>query len=497
MSPVVYIPFFIYLISTLSVSVWASRYKTQSTSLQDYFVGNRKINSVFLAMTLVATYLSASTFIGGPGAAYTFGLGWVLLALIQLPTLWLTLSVVGHKIARIGKKINALTLNDLIWARYQSKPLLILCVCTLLLAFFAMIVVQFIGGARLLETVAHIPYQQGLLLFAGITLIYTAFGGFRAVVWTDVLQGSIMLLGTLVLLGAVLCTGGGFVPMLQELEAIDPKLLTPRGANDFLSFPFMLSFWVLIAFGAICLPHSAARCLSVDGQKSLRKTIIIGTVMSAIMLVALNVTGVLGRVLIPDLEVKDKIIPELIMQTLPLPVAGLLFAVPLAAIMSTVDSLLLQTSATLIKDLMLRFGSARWAERVQTQKIWSRGTTLALGLLATLAASTPPDMIIWLNLMAMGTLEAVFLWPMLCGLYWHRANATGALLSAFCGLISYIGLMSFDIKIAGLHAVVPALAIAGVGMWCGSFFSSKRQPVTAAVFFEKSSVASTSMVIEN
>ena len=161
MISVSYIPCLMYLLATLSISVWVSRHKEQSTSLENYFIGNRRLGSVFLAMTLVATYLSASTFIGGPGAAYTFGLGWVLLALIQLPTLWLTLGVVGHKIARAGKKLNALTLNDLIWARYQSKGLLVLCVLTLLFAFFAMIVVQFIGGARLLETVADIPYHQG------------------------------------------------------------------------------------------------------------------------------------------------------------------------------------------------------------------------------------------------------------------------------------------------------------------------------------------------
>ena len=253
----------------------------------------------------------------------------------------------------------------------------------------------------------------------------------------------------------MLHTGGGFVPMLQQLEAIDSKLLTPQGADDFLSLSFMFSFWILIAFGAMCLPHSAARCLSVDGKKPLRKTIILGTLISAVMLVALNLTGVLGRVLIPDLDIKDKIIPALMMQTLPLPLASLLFAVPLAAIMSTVDSLLLQTSATLIKDVLMRFGSKISHACANPKKLGARDNT-SLGVLAVLAASSPPDMIIWLNLMAMGALEAVFLWPLLCGLYWRKANASGALMSVVIGLVSYIALMSFEIKIAGLHAIVPS-----------------------------------------
>ena len=92
-------------------------------------------------------------------------------------------------------------------------------------------------------------------------------------------------------------------------------------------------------------------------------------------------------------------------------------------------------------------------------------------------------MLIWLNLLALGALEATFLWPMVCGLYWQRANRDGALLSLFLGLGSYSYLMLFEIKIAGLHAIVPALALGGVGMLLGSWISKQSQPQSAALFF--------------
>ncbi len=484
-----YLPFIFYLLGTLGISLYATRKKYEQETLTQYFLGNKKINSFMLAMTFVATYMSASTFIGGPGAAYRFGLGWVLLAFIQLPTLWLTLAVVGKKVAVLGQKLAAVTLNDLIWARYQSKCLLLICVLTVLFSFFAIIVAQLVGGARLLETVADIPYRQGLFLFAGFTLTYTAFGGFRAVVWTDALQGIIMLIGTLVLLAWVIDFGGGLTPMLERLHDIDPSLLAPSGAENFLTFSFMFSFWVLICFGAICLPQNVTRCLSIHPQQSMKKTIVIGTAISALMLVALNFTGVLGRVLLPELDVSDKVIPQLIIYTLPTPLASLMLAVPMAAIMSTVDSLLLQTSATLIKDLILRFMPIQIGHRLIQKKGCVRGVTFALGLMAVISAMTPPDMLLWLNLIAFGALEVAFLWPLLCGLYWRGANATGAIISVVIGISSYTTLMTLGIKIAGLHAIVPALLLAGLGMLFGSIYGKRSTHFVDHLFFSDEQTA--------
>ncbi|MGL5290068.1 MAG: sodium:solute symporter family transporter, partial [Aeromonas sp.] len=85
------LPLFIYLALVLGVGFWAGRHRGDGNFVQEYFIGNRSMGGLVLAMTLVATYTSASSFIGGPGAAYKIGLGWVLLSMIQLPTVWLTL----------------------------------------------------------------------------------------------------------------------------------------------------------------------------------------------------------------------------------------------------------------------------------------------------------------------------------------------------------------------------------------------------------------------
>lgn len=478
MNPELLIPLFIYLVLVLAVGFWASRHRSGGDFMNEYFIGNRSMGGLVLAMTLVATYTSASSFIGGPGAAYKVGLGWVLLAMIQLPTVWLTLGVLGKKFAIIARRVNAVTINDMLWARYRSRGVVIVGSLTIVLAFIATMVVQFIGGARLLETATGLSYQQGLFLFAGCVLLYTVIGGFRAVVMTDALQGVIMVIGTAALLGGILVAGDGLPQLIHELREIDPKLVTPSGAGDMLSQPFMLSFWVLVCLGVIGLPHSAVRCFGYRDSRALHRAILIGTVVSAFLMFGMHLAGALGRAILPGMDSPDKIMPALMMQVLPPWLAGVFLAAPMAAIMSTIDSQLIQASATLVKDLWLNYVRPSEEKMVVQVPRLSLLCTLILGTLVLIAALKPPEMIIWLNLLAFGGLQAVFLWPLVLGLYWPRANGAGALVSMLGGALCYGLLSQFKLSLWGTHAIVPSLLL---GLVCFVLTSLLTPPPDAAV----------------
>lgn len=94
----VILPLVAYLLLVFGLSVYAYTRRQSGNFLSEYFLGNRSMGGFVLAMTLTATYISASSFIGGPGAAYKYGLGWVLLAMIQLPAVWLSLGVLGKSL---------------------------------------------------------------------------------------------------------------------------------------------------------------------------------------------------------------------------------------------------------------------------------------------------------------------------------------------------------------------------------------------------------------
>ena len=92
-----------------------------------------------------------------------------------------------------------------------------------------------------------------------------------------------------------------------------------------------------------------------------------------------------------------------------------------------------------------------------------------------LAAWRPPAMIIWLNLLALGGLEVVFLWPLVLGLYWERANAQGALSSMIVGALCYTLLTIFAVKLAGLHPIVPSLLFGLIAFYTGNQFGKKNR----------------------
>ncbi|WGE62602.1 sodium/pantothenate symporter [Actinobacillus equuli subsp. haemolyticus] len=467
------LPLIAYLCFVFGVAFYAYRKRQGGSFLSEYYVGSRSMSGFVLAMTTAATYVGASSFIGGPGAAYKYGLGWVLLAMIQVPAVLLALGALGKKFALLARKYNAVTINDLLLARYQNKFVVWISSFALLLSFFAMMTVQFIGAGRLLETTLGVPYQTAVIIFAVTVGIYTFIGGFRAVVLTDTIQGLVMLVGTFLLLGGVIYAAGGIENAVNTLETINPQLIQPYGIDERpLDFTFMASFWVLVCFGLIGLPQLAVRSMAYKDSASLHKALVIGTLVVSLLMFGMHLAGVLGRAVIPDLKIPDQVIPTLMIQVLPPLVAGIFLAAPMAAIMSSIDSLLIQSSSTLIKDLYL----AVKPEAVDNEaklKLFSTMTTLTFAVLLVFAALNPPDMLIWLNLLSLGGLEATFLWVIVLGLYWKNANATGAISSMLAGLTSYVIFTSFKISIFSFHAIVPSLVIGLIAFLVGNRFGNK------------------------
>jgi sodium/pantothenate symporter len=482
----VLIPLGIYLIFVYLLAMYANRVLSRSGNfLQEYFIGSRSMNGIMLAMTLVATYISASSFVGGPGVAYKMGLGWVLLAMIQVPTAWLTLGVLGKKFAIVARRIDAVTINDFLRARYENRAVVILATLSLVIFFIAAMVAQFIGGARLFETATGLPYHVGLTIFAVTVVLYTTLGGFRAVVLTDMVQGLVMLVGTAALFIGIVHTGGGMTAIIQKMQAIDPGLITPFGPNTFLAKPFILSFWVLVCFGVIGIPHTAVRCFGYRDSRSMHTAIVVSTFVLGFLVLGMHLCGALGRAIIPDLTVGDKIMPALSLAILPPVVAGIFLAGPLAAIMSTIDSQLILASATLIRDLYINYiraGKTTDDARLHRQSFYC---TALLGTIVFIAALRPPDLIVWINLFAFGGMQATFLWPVVLGLYWKRANAQGALWSMLAGLISYFAMVIWVKRFLGMHVIVPTLIISLLAFVGVSMKTRTPRKHIIRIFFQK------------
>src|SRR5699024_9016945 len=174
--------------------------------------------------------------------------------------------------------------------------------------FFAM-AAQWIGGARLIESLTGMSYVSALFIFALSVLIYVAVGGFRAVAVTDAVQGSIMFIGTLILLIATIVAGGGISNIIADLTAENPNLITPYGADGSLTPAYVSSFWILVGVGVIALPQIAVRAMSYRNTKSMHRAIILGTIVVGFIMLNMHLIGVFARPIIPGIEVGDTVMP--------------------------------------------------------------------------------------------------------------------------------------------------------------------------------------------
>lgn len=237
------LPIILYLFLMLGVAWKVNKIKNSGSVdfMEEYFIGSRNMGGFVLAMTIIATYIGASSFIGGPGVAYKLGLGWVLLACIQTPTAFLTLGILGKRLAIISRKIGGLTITDLLRARYKNDIVVILGSVIMLVFFIGTVVANFVGGARLFESVTGLPYIVGLVIFSFVIITYTTIGGFRAVALTDAIQGGVMLIASGILFFTLLKNGGGMENIMRTIEQTNPALLTPDSGGA-IAKPFILSF---------------------------------------------------------------------------------------------------------------------------------------------------------------------------------------------------------------------------------------------------------------
>ncbi len=475
------LPLLIYLGITLYIAYYNSpRRKKSKDFTNEYFIGNRSMGGFVLAMTVIATYTGASSFLGGPGVAYKLGLGWVLLASIQIPTAFLTLGILGKKLAIISRKIDGITINDFLRARYQNKWVVIMSSIAILLFFMAYMVVQVIGGARLFEVLTGLDYTVGLIIFGFSIIFYTVFGGFKTVAITDAIQGIIMLISSIILFWVLKEAGGGMRNIMKTIYEIDPNLLTPTSGGA-ITKPFIMSFWVLVGVGLLGLPQTTIRCMGFKDSRSLHRAMVIGTFVVGFLMIMMHLIGVMGIAIIPNEQLGDKVIPILAIRNLSPILLGVFIGGPLAAIMSTVDSLLIQTSSTIVKDIYMNYIAVD-VDQKKLSKI-SLWTTLIMGVLVFTLAFHPPEFIVWLNLFALGGLEAVFMWPILLGLYWKKANSTGALLSMVVSLLVYVSMTLLKIKLFGMHQIVPTIVVGGITFIIGSYIGRSSSEEHLEIFF--------------
>ena len=450
-----------------------SRTENHGGFFEKYYLADRNVSGIVLAITLMSTYGSASTFLGGPGVAYKLGYGWVLLAVIQVITGYFVLLVLAKKFKSAAQKINAITISDYLRTRYQSKLVAYLSTLAMIVFLIAAMSAQWVGGAKLLKAFMGIEYKTGIFLISIIIIFCVVFGGLKNILITDMIQGLIMIFSTIILLYAIINYGGGIDQITANLININEKILTPFGANGSLTPSYVSSFWVLVGVGVIGIPQIAINSMLYKNKRSLKQSIIVGTIVIFIVMFGVHLIGVMARGVFPDITDYDSVIPIITLKVLPWYLAALVLAAPMAAIITTVNAQFLLISSALIKDLL--FNSKVVREKITGRKvpIFVYGVNILVIVLIMLLSMRPPSLIVNVNLFAFGGLEATFLLPILLGLYWKKAEKYGAISSILLGLISYI-LIKTVYVIKFIEPVVISLSISFIVFVIVSYIMNKK-----------------------
>ncbi|HPC76570.1 MAG TPA: sodium/pantothenate symporter [Synergistales bacterium] len=455
---VILITFIVYSIALLVVGFYSKR-RMDKTALdkfvEEFYTGGRGMGSLVIALMIAAGLCSAGTFLGGPGLGYSVGLTWVMVLFAQNFMNFYILGEIGKKVGIVARRINAQSYLDLFVYRYNHNKMVgLIGVAGIVIFLGSYVVAQFVGGARLFESMTGQPYWLGLTIFALVVLFYAAFGGIRGVSAAIVIQG-------LVMTAAVLALFIGGLRFLLPLESsvrsiaeMNPALVTPWTWAP----GYQFSMWVVFGLVMIGLPHGAMGCLVYKDTKAMHRAIVIGTIFVVLWTFALVWMGHMTKAVFPNLAVPDHAIPTLAMRVLPPWLAGVTLAGVAGAIQSTIGAMVIVISSTLVKDAYQAYINPK-AEPAKLKKvtIWS---TVAICVAIFLGALFPPHALEWIVVFAVGGLASAFFWPLILGLYWMRTNEHGAAAGMAGGMATYIiGAGKYLPITFGMNAIMVSLAV--------------------------------------
>ncbi|MCH2693868.1 MAG: hypothetical protein MK025_04015 [Acidobacteriia bacterium] len=224
------ITFVTYIFGVFVLAAVSHKLLNKKSFLGEYFLGSRGLGSWALAFTFAATAASGGSFTGFPSLIYSYG--WVLALWIAsyMVAAICSMGVMGKRLNQVARKCGAITIPDVLRDRYESTGLGLLATGTIIFFTLCNLIAQFKAGALIIEETFNFPpdwgYGVGLLIFAVTVISYTAYGGFRAVVWTDVMQGIVMVVGILILLPVVVRQAGGLEVVNQKISNKPPTIVT-------------------------------------------------------------------------------------------------------------------------------------------------------------------------------------------------------------------------------------------------------------------------------
>ena len=488
----------VYFIIVIGVGYF---YYHRSSNLSDYILGGRTLNPYVTALSAQASDMSSWLLMGLPGAIYAAGLGevWIGIGLaIGSYAAWLLIAKRLRVYTEVSK--NSLTLSSFFSNRFRDEKGFLRDVSAIIiLVFFTIYVASgFVGAGKVFTIILGLEESDkniAIIVAALVIVAYTFLGGFKAVCWTDLLQGMLMVVALVVVPIAAVFTMGGWGEVTSNWDEVSIEvahftdLFYDGGAPLTVITIVSLLAWGLGYFG---MPHIVVRYTAIKNPNDLKIARRVATIWIVICLACACLVGLIGRAWAHSQGIetdfvgtaKETIFIAMAGAMFATAIAGIIYAAILAAVMSTADSQLLVASSAISNDLYKRF-KKKEPGLDDKQLMWlSRIVVAVIAVIAAAMALSGNNSIMDLVSYAWAGFGAAFGPLVITALFWKRANAKGALAGMLVGFATVILWNTF--LISG--------GIIGAGEYC--LYNTQLYELVPGFVFSLLTIISVSLLTE-
>jgi sodium/proline symporter len=441
------------------IGLWGRR---GSASVAGYYVADKRLPSWVIAFSNNATGESAWLLLGLTGMGYAVGFHafWVVLG--EVLGVALGWAFVARPFKEYTDRYGSITVPDYLTSRFRDNSdtfrwLGLAIIISMVAAYTA---AQLTATGKAFNSFVGMSYDGGVVLGALIILYYTTIGGFKAVAYSDLLQGGLMFLGLLAMPFVGFAAAGGWDAVMATLSAEDPALLTLMGSAG-VTLPGIISAAGFVAVGLAFLgaPQLLVRWISARDRSQIVNGGFIATACIIVFDVGAVFTGIAGRALYPGLADQETILPAMAGGLLPEVFLGIYLVIVLAASMSTVDSLLILASSAVARDIVQNvFGPEMTDRRIA---LIGKIVTAVIGIAAVAFALGEVRLIFWFVLFAWSGLACAFTPVVLLSLFWRRTTRAGAIAGMVSGfLTAVLWVILFKARTYELYEMIPGFVVA-------------------------------------
>lgn len=481
----------IFLGMTTLVGLWCRK---KAISVNGFVLGGRSIGPWLTAFAYGTSYFSAVIFVGYAGQfGWKFGVAstWIGIgnALIGSLLAWV---ILGRRTRIMTHHLGARTMPEFFEKRFGSKSLKIAASIITFIFLIPYTASVYNGLSRLFvmafnSETFHIDYAWCVVVMAVITAVYVILGGYTATAMNDFIQGMVMLVGIIAVIGAVLSGQGGFMSALTSLSAVPSDTAGAEGMLGAYNSFFgpdpksLLGVIVLTSLGTWGLPQMVQKFYSIKSENDIKKGAIISTFFAFVVAGGSYFLGGFGRLFGDKIEygangapVYDSIIPKML-ETLPDILIGIVIVLVLSASMSTLSSLVLTSSSTLTLDLIKGNIVKKMDEKKQLIiiRILVAFFIVVSAVIAILQYNSPSAFIAQLMGISWGALAGAFLAPFLYGLYMKRVSRAAVWTSFVIGVGLTVSNMFLKFIASPINAGAIAMVVGLIVVPIVSFFTKK------------------------